>query len=201
MAAFTSSTVSHNYSFTSSSHTDKLLTSLFAGEVIVETKAHTAWGAAVTAQMYLPLRREKVWNQLIDYPQWVHYFPDVTQSQVVAPGNPTESGMTCGKRLYQVARKSFLFFTAEAEIYLRVVEVKGQQIQFDLESGSFTDFSANLKLKDFKDGTLLTYYVQATPVLPIPTVFIQQAILFDLPSNMRTMRQVILDQYCNEKVA
>lgn len=190
MAAFTSSTVSHDYPFTSSLPIDKSST-LVQGEVIVDTKAHTAWGAAVTAQMYLPLRREKVWHQLVDYPQWVKYFPDVTQSRVLTAGNIAESGITRGKRLYQSASKSFLFITAQVEIYLRVVEVREQQIQFDLESGSFTDFSANLKLKDYKEGTVLTYYVQATPGLPIPSVFIQQAIHLDLPSNMRKMRQVI----------
>ncbi|MBF2027871.1 MAG: cyclase [Oscillatoriales cyanobacterium C42_A2020_001] len=194
MVAFTSSTANRDYSPASSLHVDQCVANLLNGDVIVDTKAHTAWGAAVTAQMYLPARRERVWQQLIDYPRWVQYFPDVTQSQVLSTGNITTQGTTCGKRLYQAASKSFLFITAQVEIYLHVVEMKGQQIQFDLESGSFTDFSANLKLKDYQDGTVLTYYVQATPGLPIPSVFIQQAIHLDLPSNMRKMRQVICDQ-------
>ncbi len=51
---------------------------LLQGEVLVETRSHSAWGGAVTAQMYLPIARSHVWQQLTDYPRWVQYFPDVT---------------------------------------------------------------------------------------------------------------------------
>ncbi|MBC7972166.1 MAG: cyclase, partial [Verrucomicrobia bacterium] len=95
------------------------------------------------------------------------------------------------KRLYQVASKAFLFLTAQVDIYLKVIETTQQQIQFRLESGSFHDFAADLTLEDYGDGTLLTYAVQATPTIPVPSVLIQQAIQMDLPNNLRTMRQVL----------
>ncbi|MBM0741835.1 cyclase [Phormidium sp. CLA17] len=163
------------------------------GDVLLETGTHTAWGASVTAQMYVPISRESAWHQLIDYPQWVQYFPDVNNSYLLPddspkPGSPNKVEF---KRLYQTASKNFLFLSAQVEIYLRVTEIFQQQIQFQLESGSFHDFSAELTLKDFSDGTLLTYFVQATPLIPIPSMFIQQAIHFDLPRNMRIMRQAL----------
>ncbi|MDX2231058.1 MAG: SRPBCC family protein [Leptolyngbyaceae cyanobacterium bins.349] len=167
-------------------------TALLNGEILLETRAHTAWGAGVTAQMYLPCLRDGVWQQLIDYPRWQQYFPDVTQSQVLqAPRVLTPE--TVEKRLHQAASKSFLFLTAQVEVYLRVLETQQQRIQFYLESGHFVDFSADLHLHNCLNGTLLTYSVQATPIIPIPSVFIQQAIHLDLPSNMRNMRRVICD--------
>lgn len=165
--------------------------SLLQGEILLETTAHTAWGAAVTAQMYLPIERENVWQQLVDYPRWVHYFPDISQSRVVETNTAAEASSRLVKRLYQVASKTFLFLTAQVEIYLQVVEIPHQEIQFRFESGNFTDFFADLWLKDYANGTVLTYFVQATPTIPIPSVFIQQAIHLDLPSNLRKMRQVI----------
>ncbi len=165
---------------------------LLQGEILVETRSalsssatlsHSAWGGAVTAQMYLPIARSQVWQQLTDYPRWVQYFPDVTTSEVLHTGEV--------KRLYQVAKKTFLFLTAQVEIYLNVFEVLGQHIQFQLEKGTFTDFTADLKLQDCGEGTLLTYSVQATPNIPIPSVFIQQAMHLELPENMRNMRRVM----------
>ena len=113
----------------------------------------------------------------------MQYFPDITKSEVLHRGEV--------KRLYQAAKKAFLFFTAQVEVYLNVIEVVQQQIQFRLERGTFTDFAADLSLQDCQDGTLLTYAVQATPNIPIPTMFIQQAMQLELPANMRKMRQVI----------
>ncbi|MCA1993985.1 MAG: cyclase [Coleofasciculus sp. S288] len=156
---------------------------LLQGEILVETRSHSAWGGAVTAHMYLPIARSHVWQQLTDYPRWVQYFPDVIQSEVLHRGEV--------KRLYQVAKKAFLFLTAQVEIYLNVFEVLGQHIQFRLEKGTFTDFTADLKLQDCGNGTLLTYSVQATPNIPVPTIFIQQAMHMELPENMRKMRQVM----------
>lgn len=156
---------------------------LLQGEILVQTRSHSAWGGAVTAQMYVPLTRSRVWQQVTDYPRWVQYFPDVIRSEVLHRGE--------GKRLYQVAQKAFLFFTAQVEIYLNVFEVVQQQIQFRLERGTFVDFAADLKLQDCDAGTLLTYAVQATPNIPIPTVFIQQAMHLELPENMRKMRKVL----------
>ena len=156
---------------------------LIRGEILVKTRSHSDWGGAVSATMYLPLVRSHVWQQVTDYPRWVQYFPDVTSSEVLQRGEV--------KRLYQAAKKAFLFFTAQVEVYLNVIEVVQQQIQFRLERGTFTDFAADLNLQDCQNGTLLTYAVQATPNIPIPTMFIQQAMQLELPANMRKMRQVI----------
>ncbi|WP_407641871.1 SRPBCC family protein [Calothrix rhizosoleniae] len=156
---------------------------LIQGEIFIQTSSHTAWGGAVTACMYLPLLRSQVWQQLTDYPRWVQYFPDLTRSEIMHKGEV--------KRIYQAAQKAFLFFTAQVEIYLNVVEVIGKQIQFNLERGSFKDFNSNLELQDYGQGTILTYTVKATPEIPVPSILIQQAMNFDLPTNMRKMRQVI----------
>jgi hypothetical protein len=164
--------------------------SLLSGEILLDTRAHTAWGAAVTAQMYLPLTRELVWPQLVNYPRWQQYFPDITHSRVLQPAKMLRPELV-EKRLYQTASKTFLFLTAQVEVYLRVVETQTQRIQFYFESGSFVDFNADLHLHDCPNGSLLTYSVQATPLIPIPSLFIQQAIHLDLPSNMRNMRRVI----------
>jgi hypothetical protein len=61
-----------------------------------------------------------------------------------------------------------------------------------MEKGTFEDFHANLELKDMGNGTLLAYTVQATPNIPIPSIFIQQAMNLELPENMRKMRQVLI---------
>ncbi len=156
---------------------------LLQGEILVETRSHSAWGGAVTTKMYLPIARSSVWQQVTDYPRWVEYFPDVTNSEVLHQGKV--------KRLYQVAEKAFLFLSAKVEIYLNVFEVQEQHIQFRLEKGTFTDFTADLKLQDCDNGTLLTYSVQATPNILIPAVVIQQAMHMELPGNMRKMRQVL----------
>lgn len=168
--------------------------SLLNGKILLETRPHSAWGGAVTAQMYLPLARAIAWRQLTDYPRWVHYFPALTRSEILHWGDSSlgaRSSVDGCKRLYQVASKAFLFLTAQVDIYLKVIEIAQQQIQFRLESGSFHDFAADLMLQDYSDGTLLTYCVQATPTIPVPSMLIQQAIQMDLPDNMRTMRQVL----------
>jgi hypothetical protein len=95
-------------------------TALMRGEILVQTRPHSTWGGAVTACMYLPMQRSQVWQQLTDYPRWVQYFPDVIQSEVLQRGEV--------KRLYQVARKAFLIFTAQVEIYLNVFEEVQQRI-------------------------------------------------------------------------
>jgi hypothetical protein len=156
---------------------------LLQGEILIQTRSHSAWGGAVTAQMYIPLVRSRVWQQLTDYPRWVQYFPDIIRSEVLHRGEV--------KRLYQVARKAFLLFSAQVDIYLNVFEEVQQQIQFRLEKGTFSDFAADLNLADCGAGTILTYAVQATPSIPIPSVFIQQAMHFELPENMRKMRQAL----------
>jgi hypothetical protein len=162
---------------------DKLLRQ----EILLKTRSHTSWGGAVTAQMYLPLDRSQVWQQLTDYPRWAQFFPDLIRSEI--------QGERRGcKLLYQAARKTFLLLSVQVEIYLNVFETTQstwQQIQFQLEKGQFRDFAANLHLQDWQEGTLLTYSVQATPQLPLPTQLIQEAIRLDLPKNMQTMRQIL----------
>ncbi|WP_143467775.1 SRPBCC family protein [Leptolyngbya ohadii] len=160
---------------------------LLNGEVLLQTRSHSLWGGAVTANLYLPIDRSRAWQQVTNYPQWVHYFPDMTQSQVLNDGSTR-------KRLYQVARKTFFLLSVGVEIYLNVLEIvqpNRQKIEFQLERGSFSDFSATLELHDFHAGTLLTYSVQATPTIPVPTQLIQEAIKFDFPNNLRQMRRVI----------
>ncbi len=164
---------------------------LLRGEVLLQTSSYSAWGGTVTAYMYLPTDRAHVWQQVTNYSRWVQYFPSLTQSLVLSEHSTHHSSY---KRLYQVAGKTFLCFTAQVEVYLRVYEhiaAQSHQIQFQFEQGSFNDFSAELQLQDFQAGTLLTYTVQATPTIPIPTQIIQEGIRLDLPMNMRSMRQVI----------
>ncbi|MBV6622147.1 MAG: cyclase [Rivularia sp. (in: Bacteria)] len=156
---------------------------LLKGEILVETRSHNAWGGCVSAKMYLPLVRSQVWQHITDYPRWVQYFPDITKSEIIHKGEV--------KRLYQAAQKAFMFFTAQVDIYLNVVEDFGNKVQFNLDKGTFHDFSADIDLKDCGSGTLLTYSVKATPIIPIPSMFIQQAMNFELPANMRKMRQVL----------
>jgi len=165
---------------------------LLEGEVLLATRSHSAWGGSVTAQMYVPLARACVWQQVTDYPRWVQFFPDLIQSEILGDcaRNP--------KRLYQVASKAFWMLSVQVEIYLKVVETvhqnSRQQIQFCLEKGNFSEFTARLNLQDYGSGTLLTYSVAATPNIPVPSPIIQQAMRLDLPANMRTMRQVICRQ-------
>lgn len=168
---------------------------LLSGEILLQTKPHSHWGGAITASMYLPLQRAQVWQQLTHYPSWTYYFPDMVHSEVLPSHDDSMKRM---KRLRQIARKAFLFFSAQVEIYLRVFEVTqrgiGQQIQFSLEKGDFKDFFACLNLQDYGRGTILTYSVQATPSIPVPSSLIQEAMRLDLPANMRQMRQVLCDR-------
>ncbi|MGI0490661.1 SRPBCC family protein [Alkalinema pantanalense CENA528] len=175
-----------------SSTSDKL-SALLQGEILLETRPYSAWGGAVTAKMYIPAPYTEVWQQLTDYSRWTAYFPDIHRSEVIHNGINT-SGATVKrqiKRLYQAASKAFLFFTAQVEVYLKVLETHHQRIQFFMESGNFNDFSADLELQAWGEGTIVTYSVQATPTIPVPSAFIQEAIKMDLPNNMEQMRRVI----------
>lgn len=162
---------------------------LLQGEVFAYTQPHTAWGGSVTAQMYIAHERSRVWQDITNYSQWVSYFPDVIHSQVLTH---THQGY---KRLYQAAEKACLFFSAQVEVYLQVFEEildkTRQQILFRLERGSFLDFAADLTLEDWESGTLLTYSVQATPMIPVPSFFLERAMCYELPINMKVMRQVL----------
>ncbi|NJL86380.1 MAG: cyclase [Leptolyngbyaceae cyanobacterium SM1_1_3] len=159
---------------------------LVAGEVLTQTRPYRLGGGAVVAQMYLPLSQDQVWSKLTDYPRWVEYFPEIVQSRILE-----SSGAAGMRRLYQVGRKHFLMLTAEVEVYLKVFEKRSQQLQFRLEKGTFSDFSADLTLQAFDQGTLLTYAVQAAASIPVPGFLIEQAMKHDLPGNMKTMRQAM----------
>ncbi|MBD2091638.1 cyclase [Microcoleus sp. FACHB-1515] len=166
------------------------LAALRSGEVQIQTRAHSAWGGAVTAQLFLPIDRASAWQQVTNYPRWVEYFPDIVRSDVLG-------SISQGKRLYQVGRKAVLMFAAEVEIVLRAIDsttADQQQILFQLERGSFRDFSAQLRLQDFHTGTLLTYSVQATPAIPVPSLLIQEGMKLDLPANLRSMRHVLCNR-------
>ncbi len=170
------------------------LSALLNGDVILKTRPHSAWGGSVTAQIYLPLSPQLVWQKLTDYSLWTQYFPDVTHSEIIHNGIATVSGTAIKKqvkRLYQAASKAFFLLTAKVEVYLKVLETQHQRIQFYFESGSFNDFAADVQLYPHGDGTILTYSVQATPMIPVPGAFIEQAMKMDLPTNLRQMRQVM----------
>ncbi|MEB3229611.1 MAG: SRPBCC family protein [Leptolyngbyaceae bacterium] len=168
---------------------------LLRGDVLLDIHPYSAWGGAVTATMYIPSQRSHVWQELTNYSQWVKFFPDLVHSEVLSSVVERGKRACKGKRVYQVARKAFLMFSAQVEIYLRAIEVTHQKavqkIQFQMERGTFKDFSADLEIQDYDNGTLLTYSVKATPLIPIPAAFIQEAIKMDLPSNMKQMRRVI----------
>jgi hypothetical protein len=169
---------------------------LLDGEILLENRPYSAWGGAVTAQMYLAIKPAVAWQQIIDYPRWIQYFPSLNRSDILHMPNAAAVGY---KRVYQAASKTFLMLTAQVEVYLKIFEHRhptgGYSIQFCLEQGSFKDFSADLKLQTFEGGTLLTYAVQATPTIPVPAFLIQEAIRFDLPNNMRSMRQALCQSF------
>jgi len=161
---------------------------LLQGEVLLNTFPHTAWGGAVLAEIYLPLRRSQVWRHITHYSRWVEYFPNIVHSEILEV--ESRSRAYC-KRLYQRGHKGFLMLVAQVEVYLQVREIPERQVSFRLEQGSFTDFSSDIRLQDYGYGTLLTYRVQATPTIPVPGLLIQQAMRLDLPGNMRHLRQVL----------
>lgn len=161
---------------------------LLSGKVLLEAQAYLTWGGAVKAKMYLPLTQTHVWQQLTDYPHWVNYFPDLTHSQILQKDSRADLPY---RRLYQAASKTFLNLSAKVEVYLQVYEVAQQTIQFRLEKGDLLNFSADLNLQSYGDGTLLTYAVRSVPSFPVPAFFIQQMMSFALPANMQQMRQVL----------
>lgn len=170
---------------------------LINGEILTHIFPHSAWGGSVSAQMYLPVERSLVWQQVTHYPSWVNYFPDIVRSEILSTSTASLRQM---KRLYQVAQKAFFMFSARVEIYLQAFELLNAdepQIQFRMEKGDFNDFSADLKLQTYGSGTLLTYTVSATPTIPVPSLFIQEAMRMDLPQNLRKMRQVICSSIRN----
>lgn len=166
------------------SHSEYDVKALHQGRILVETYSHGLMGAGVTAKMYVEVSRTDLWAKLTHYSRWAEYFPNITRSEVIASNQNVH-------RLYQVGRKAFLAIAAEVEIFLKVYEDAYHSIQFRLEKGNFKDFGADLTLQDWQNGTLLTYSVQATPLLPVPSFLIEQGMRQDLPGNMEHMRKVL----------
>jgi len=160
----------------------------FNSEVVTQIHPHTTSGAAVTATIHIPLSREQVWQQLTHYPRWTALFPDITRSEVTAVRSPQS------KRITQAACKTFLMMSISVEIQLQADEIPQESIRFSMVNGglSFRDFAAVLELKDLGNSTQLSYTVQATPLIPVPGVFLEQAMKCDLPNNMRHLRKVLL---------
>jgi len=167
---------------------NRCLQGLRRGQIVVNSHSHNSGGKAVTAQMYLPLMRSHLWPQLTHYSRWTQYFPNIVHSEIL---DSCDRGDQTYRRLYQVGCKTFLKLNAQVAIYLNVFETQQRRIQFRLERGSFKDFAADLTLQDHPEGTLLTYSVQATPLIPVPSFLIEQAIRHDLPGNMEQMRRVL----------
>lgn len=165
-------------------HSGHEVEALHRGRVLVKTQAHGMMGGAVNAKMYVKAPRTDLWKKLTSYSRWVEYFPNITRSQVLSHGNGCH-------QLYQVGRKAFLAIAAEVEVYLNVYEDAHHSIQFRLAKGTFKDFGADLTLQDWQNGTLLTYSVQATPLIPVPSFLIEQGMRQDLPGNMEHMRRVL----------
>lgn len=166
------------------SHSGQEAEALRRGRVLVETAPHGMMGGAVTAKMFLNAKRADIWAQAVQYERWVEFFPNISRSQVLSSGQSVH-------RIYQVGRKAFLAIAAEVEIYLKVYENANHSIQFRLEKGTFRDFEADLTLQDWQNGTLLTYAVQATPLIPMPSFLIEQGMRQDLPGNLEHMRRVL----------
>lgn len=166
------------------SHSGYEVDALHRGRVLIETHPHGLMGGAVSAKMYVKAPRADLWQKLTTYSRWVEYFPNITRSEII------ESNQNA-HRLYQVGRKAFLALAAEVEIYLKVYEDAFHSIQFRLEKGTFKDFGADLTLQDWQNGTLLSYTVQATPLIPVPSFLIEQGMRQDLPGNMEHMRKVL----------
>jgi carbon monoxide dehydrogenase subunit G len=162
---------------------------LISGEVMTHVHPHSHEGAAVTAIMHIPLSRDAVWQQLTHYPRWTAFFPNITRSDVTAELSPRS------KRITQAASKTFLMLNIEVEIQLQVDEIPQESIRFSMVDGgfSFRNFAAVIELKDVGNGTELSYTVQATPSIPVPAMFIEQAMKCDLPQNMRCLRRVLLN--------
>ena len=139
--------------------------------------------------MHIPLSRDVVWQQLTHYPRWTAFFPNITRSDVTAELSPRS------KRITQAASKTFLMLNIEVEIQLQVDEIPQESIRFSMVDGgfSFRNFAAVIELKDVGNGTELSYTVQATPLIPVPAMFIEQAMKCDLPQNMRCLRRVLLN--------
>ncbi|NER82295.1 MAG: cyclase [Leptolyngbya sp. SIO1D8] len=166
------------------SHTQHEDNVLRQGGVLVNTYSHGLSGGAVIAKIYVKASRQDLWPKLTNYSRWVDYFPNITRSDVIASSKNFH-------RLYQVGRKAFLAIAAQVEIYLKVYEQSYRSIQFRLEKGTFKDFGADLTLQDWQDGTLLTYTVQATPLIPVPGFLIEQGMRQDLPGNMKHLRSML----------
>lgn len=158
---------------------------LAAGELLLTTRSHGLTGGQASITLAFAPRPVDVWAQLTDYPRWVDYLPDLTQSEILPAA---AKGQT---RLRQVGRKSILGFTAEAALDLQVQALAPYRLRFDLERGGLAEFTATFTLTPWRQGTLVNFTGQATPLFPIPGWVVEQVMRHGLPMNLRHMRQVI----------
>lgn len=157
---------------------------LAAGELLLTTRSHGLTGGQASITLAFAPRPAEVWAQLTDYPRWVDYLPDLTQSEIL----PATNDRT---RLRQVGRKSILGFTAEAALDLQVEALAPYRLRFDLERGGLAEFTATFTLTPWRQGTLVTFTGRATPLFPIPGWVVEQVMRHGLPMNLRHMRRVI----------
>ncbi|WP_008309176.1 SRPBCC family protein [Leptolyngbya sp. PCC 6406] len=158
---------------------------LSRGKILVTAQPHGFTGGHVSATLSLRIFPDALWPHLTDYPRWVDYFPEMTHSEAIAP---TDQGQP---RIYQVGRKSILGLGAEVEVYLRVQTHPPHRLQFVMERGTLADFTASFALAPWRLGTLLTFTVQATPLIPLPGFFVEQSMRRELPTSLAQMRRVI----------
>jgi carbon monoxide dehydrogenase subunit G len=167
----------------------EVLETLLRGDILLNAQTHNQGrGGAASATMYLPLDRAEVWSQITNYSRWTEFFPDITSSEVIIALSADR------KRLSQTACKRFFMLHVTVDIQLNAIETADREVRFQMvgSNGGFQDFAATLTLADCHSGTALTYAVQATPKIPVPSALIQEAMKLDLPMNMRNMRAVLV---------
>jgi hypothetical protein len=157
---------------------------LYQGEILLQSRLYSLWGGALTAQIYIPVSSGLVWKTLTQYDRWPGLFPPITKSVVVEEGR-------FRKCIHQCAQKQFSVLTIAVEADLLVREYPDWCIRFNLmaPNWSFREFEAEIQIKPVRNtGTILQYQVQAAAALPIPALFIQEAMRHDLPENLRSLR-------------
>lgn len=155
------------------------------GQVLVTTRSYGFTGGQAQARLLYRLSPEHLWPQVIDYPRWVTYFPDLVSSAAIAP---TPQGQP---RIYQVGRKSVLGLDFSMELHLRVKFPAPHRVEFTLERGTLADFNASFALTPWPGGTLLTFTLAAVPLLPLPSIVVEHSLQRELPFNLEQMRRVV----------
>ena len=158
----------------------KLLPKLRTGEILLDYEILSNSEALVQVQMLLNRSHHWVWNQLSTYENWTELLPNIVASSVVDGGYP--------KRIRQAAGFQLLGLVPQVQLEMLVRERDRREILFEGVSGSFKAFQAAMTLQDCHEGVLLTYFVEAKLLLPMPKVAIEQGILKILPQNLKALR-------------